>query len=51
MNSSKYILLLSEASGRNGELILECLCHYNVYGLRELTEKQIKSFCKLKGLI
>ena len=49
--SSKYIQILSEASGRYGELLLECLQHYNVYGLQELTEKQIKSFCKLKGLI
>ena len=48
---SQYIELLSKASGRRGELILECLNHYNVYGLRELTEKQLKNFCKLKGLI
>jgi hypothetical protein len=46
-----YIQILSEASGKHGELIVECLNHYSVYGLRELTEKQLKSFCKLKGLI
>ena len=46
-----YIKLLSNASGKRGELLLECLNYYDVYGLQELTEQQLKSFCKLKGLI
>jgi hypothetical protein len=48
---NNYIKILSNASGRNGELLLECLNHYDVYGLQELTEHQLKSFCELKGLI
>ena len=47
----KYILILSEASSKSGELLLECLNYYDVIGLCQLTENQVKDFCKLKGLL
>lgn len=47
----KYISMLSKASSKSGELLLECINHYKVNGLCELTEKQLRDFCKLKDLI
>lgn len=32
------------------ELIVECLDYYGLYGTAELTEKQAKDFCKMKGV-
>lgn len=52
MDKTDYIKLLSDASStRYGDLLLECLNYYKVFGTAELTEEQLKEFCKLKGIL
>lgn len=47
-----YIKLMGEKSRtENHELIEECLTHYGVHGVKELTEEQVKEFCIMKGIL
>lgn len=47
-----YIKLLAKSSEtRNHELVLDCMNHYGVNCTRELTERQLVEFCKMKGLV
>ena len=52
MQRDYYVELLAKLSktSRN-ELILECLDHYRVNGIMQLTAQQLASYCELKGLI
>ena len=51
MAKEQYIKLLSDASStRYGDLLLECLDYYKVFGIAELTEEQLAEFCRVKGL-
>lgn len=42
----KLIQIISNASNRYGDLLIECLDKYNVNGLVELSEEQLKEFIK-----
>lgn len=49
---NEYISLLARNSRTsNHELIEECITYYGAYGMQELTEEQVKEFCKKKGLL
>lgn len=49
---NKYIQLLASASNtRNHELIVECIDFYGVNGVKELSEHQLREFCRMKGLV
>ena len=51
MDKTQYIQLLADASEtRYGDLLVECLDYYKVFGTSELTEEQLAEFCRLKGL-
>ena len=51
MSKEDYIKLLSDASDtRYGDLLVECLDYYKVFGTSELTEEQLADFCSMKGL-
>lgn len=43
--------LVDASSTSKHELIEECLNYYNVYGVQELSEKQVEDFCRRKGLV
>ena len=51
MDKEQYIKLLADASDtRYGDLLVECLDYYKVFGTSELTEEQLAEFCRRKGL-
>ena len=51
MDKAQYIKLLVDASDtRYGDLLVECLDYYKVFGTSELTEEQLAEFCRQKGL-
>ena len=44
-------LLARESKSERHELIEECMDFYNVCGTKELNEKQVVDFCRMKGLL
>ena len=44
-------LLARESKSERHELIEECMDFYNVCGTKELNEKQVVDFCRMKGLV
>lgn len=49
---NEYVKMLANGSRtENHELIEECLGYYGVNGVQELTEEQVKEFCRMKGLL
>ena len=42
--------LEKESKTDNHDLITECLSHYGVYGIRELSTEQLLEFCRIKGI-
>ena len=51
MKSDYLKILAKESKSEQHELIEECMNFYNVYGTRELNEKQVADFCRMKGLL
>ena len=47
---SDYISVISKASDRYGDLLLEFLETYSLHGLREATDEQLKQFIHKKHL-
>lgn len=49
---SKYIQMLADASKTEyHELILDCISYFGTDGTKDLSELQLKHFCRIKGLI
>lgn len=49
---NEYVKMLANGSRTEShELIEECLEYYGVDGVKELTEEQVKEFCRIKGLL
>lgn len=48
---NEYVKMLANGSRtEKHELIEECLEYFGAFGIQELTEEQVKEFCRLKGL-
>lgn len=48
---SKYILMLAKASPKTHMLIEMCLNHYGYTNTQQISEKEVRDFCVLQGLI
>ena len=47
LNKSDLIRMLSAASGPHGDLLLNCLDHYGLVGLRDATEEQLREYATM----
>lgn len=49
---NEYVKRLANGSRtEKHELLEECMEYFGVFGIKELTEEQVKEFCRIKGLL